>query len=49
LDQHQEIYYPAVMRALVESGYDDFVAHEFIPTWEDPILALRHAAMVCDV
>ena len=49
LDQHQEIYYPAVVRALVDAGYHDFVAHEFIPTWEDPILALRHAAMVCDV
>jgi hydroxypyruvate isomerase len=49
LDQHQEINYPAVMRALVANGYDDFVAHEFIPTWTDPILALRHAAMVCDV
>ena len=35
--------------ALVETGYHDFVAHEFIPTWEDTILALRHAAMVCDV
>jgi hypothetical protein len=23
--------------------------HEFIPTWEDHVLALRHAAMVCDV
>lgn len=49
LDEHQEIHYPAVMRALVETGYHDYVAHEFIPTWEDPILALRHAAMVCDV
>jgi hydroxypyruvate isomerase len=49
LDEQQEIYYPAVMKALVEAGYQDFVAHEFIPTWEDPILALRHAAMVCDV
>lgn len=49
LDQHQEIYYPAVMQALVDAGYHDFVAHEFIPTWRDPILALRHAAMVCDV
>jgi hydroxypyruvate isomerase len=49
LDQSQEIYYPAVMRAVVEAGYHDFVAHEFIPTWPDPILALRHAAMVCDV
>lgn len=49
LDQHQEIYYPAVMEAVIEAGYHDFVAHEFIPTWDDPILALRHAAMVCDV
>ncbi|MBK8093736.1 MAG: TIM barrel protein [Verrucomicrobiaceae bacterium] len=49
LDEHQEINYPAVMHALVETGYHDFVAHEFIPTWEDTILALRHAAMVCDV
>ncbi len=49
LDSHQEIYYPAVMKAVTEAGYHDFVAHEFIPTWPDPILALRHAAMVCDV
>ncbi len=49
LDDTQEIDYPAVMRALTAVGYHDFVAHEFIPTWDDPILALRHAAMVCDV
>jgi hydroxypyruvate isomerase len=49
LDEHQEINYPAVMQAALEIGYHDFVAHEFIPTWEDTILALRHAAMVCDV
>ncbi|MFM2143115.1 MAG: Hydroxypyruvate isomerase [Verrucomicrobiota bacterium] len=49
LDEHQEINYPAVMQAVLEIGYHDFIAHEFIPTWEDPILALRHAAMVCDV
>lgn len=49
LDDTQEIDYPAVMRALVAAGYRDFVAHEFIPTWDDPVLALRHAAMVCDV
>jgi len=49
LDDTQEIHYPAVMRAVSEIGYHDFVAHEFIPTWSDPILALRHAAMTCDV
>lgn len=49
LDDSQEINYPAVMRGVIEVGYHDFVAHEFIPTWDDPVLALRHAAMVCDV
>ena len=49
LDDSQEINYPAVMRAIVETGYKGFVAQEFIPTWDDPVAALRHAAMVCDV
>jgi len=49
LDDTQEINYPAVMRAIVDSGYKLFVAQEFIPTWDDPVAALRHAAMVCDV
>ncbi len=49
LDESQEINYPAVMRAILETGYTGFVAQEFIPTWPDKVLALRHAAMVCDV
>ncbi|MCS5606228.1 MAG: TIM barrel protein, partial [Alphaproteobacteria bacterium] len=49
LDDTQEINYPAVMRAIVETGYKNFVAQEFIPTWKDKAAALRHAAMVCDV
>lgn len=49
LDDTQEINYPAVMRAIVATGYKGFVAQEFIPTWKDPVGALRHSAMVCDV
>ena len=49
LDDTQEINYPAIMHAIVETGYKDFVAQEFIPSWDDPVAALRHAAMVCDV
>ncbi len=40
---------PPIMQAIIETGYDDYVAQEFIPTWSDPVLALRHACMVCDV
>jgi hydroxypyruvate isomerase len=49
LDDKQEINYPGVMNAIVNTGYDGYVAQEFIPTWEDKALALRHAADVCDV
>jgi hydroxypyruvate isomerase len=49
LDDNQEINYPAVMRAILETGYDGYVAQEFIPTWDDHVAALRHAAQVCDV
>tara|TARA_R110000850_G_scaffold10259_2_gene36821 strand:- start:54 stop:956 length:903 start_codon:yes stop_codon:yes gene_type:complete len=49
LDNTQEINYPAVLEAIVETGYDGYVAQEFIPTWDDPVLALRNAAQVCDI
>lgn len=49
LDDTQEINYPPIMKAIVDTGYDLFVAQEFIPTWDDPVKSLRHAAMVCDV
>ncbi len=48
LDDQQEIHYPAVMRALVESGYRGYVGHEFIPT-RDPREGLAQAIAVCDV
>lgn len=49
IDEHQEINYPPIMKAILETGYDGYVAQEFIPTWENKIRSLRHAAQVCDV
>ncbi|MFT4692063.1 MAG: hydroxypyruvate isomerase family protein [Verrucomicrobiia bacterium] len=49
LDNTQEINYPPIMEEIVKTGYQDFVAQEFIPTWDDKVAALRHAAQVCDV
>jgi len=49
LDNTQEINYPPIMRAIAETGFDGFVAHEFIPEWDDPIAALRHGVQVCDI
>ena len=49
LDDNQEINYPAVMRAILETGYTGYVSQEFIPTWPDKLAALRHAVKVCDI
>ncbi len=49
LDDTQEIYYPPIMKTIFDTGYNHYVAQEFIPTWKDPVKALRHAAWVCDV
>lgn len=49
LDENQEINYPAVMNAIVATGYKGYVSHEFIPKSEDKIAALAQAVQVCDV
>lgn len=46
IDETQEIYYPAVMRAIAETGFTGFVAQEFIPT-RDPLESLSQALAIC--
>ncbi len=48
IDQTQEINYPAVMRAIVATGYKGYVAQEFIPK-RDPLTSLREGVLLCDV
>ena len=48
LDENQEINYPAVMRAILETGYDGYVSHEYTPT-RDPVKSLIQAVKTCDV
>ena len=31
IDDTQELYYPAIMKAIAETGYTGYVAHEFVP------------------
>lgn len=49
INETQEIYYPPIMKAIVETGYTGFVAQEFIPRNADPIESLRKAIKLCDV
>jgi hydroxypyruvate isomerase len=49
IDESQELYYPAIMKAIVATGFKGYVAQEFIPTATDKIASLRKAVQLCDV
>jgi hydroxypyruvate isomerase len=48
LDGTQEINWPAVCRAIADTGFNGYLAHEFVPT-RDPLTSLREAVALCDV
>lgn len=48
LDSNQEILFPAIMRKLIDVGYEGYVGQEFIPT-RDPLEGLTEAVKLCDV
>jgi hydroxypyruvate isomerase len=52
IDETQELFYPAIMQAIVKTGFKGHVAQEFIPTGktkEEKIKALKYAIRKCDV
>lgn len=48
IDESQELYYPAIMKAIVATGFRGFVAQEFVPK-RDKLTSLREAIRICDV
>jgi hydroxypyruvate isomerase len=49
LDVVQEINYPPIMQAILDTGYRGYVGQEFIPLGTDKIAALRRGVRMCDV
>lgn len=52
IDHTQELYYPAIMKAIIETGYKGYVAQEFIPSSKDKetqLASLQKAVSICDV
>ena len=49
IDNTQELYYPAIMQAILKTGFKGFVAQEFIPSWQDKMAALKKGVEICDV
>ena len=48
IDDSQELYYPAIMKAIVATGYKGYLGQEFIPK-RDPLTSLREGVVICDV
>lgn len=48
LDNTQEVQWDGVMRGIAATGFQGYVAHEFVPT-RDPLTSLRQAVDLCDV
>ncbi len=48
IDESQELFYPAIVKAIVATGYKGWLGQEFIPV-HDTVASLREAGKICDV
>jgi hydroxypyruvate isomerase len=48
IDDTQELYYPAIARAIKETGHRGYVAQEFVPV-RDPLTSLAQGVAICTV
>ena len=52
IDESQELYYPAIIKAILDTGYKGYVAQEFVSDKtekNDKIAELKKAVGICDV
>ena len=49
IDETQELNYPAIMQAIVATGFKGHVAQEFIPARTDALASLNQGVGICDV
>ncbi len=48
IDDSQELNYPTIMKAILQTGYKGYVAQEFVPK-RDPLKSMEEAIRICDV
>ena len=49
INESQELYYPAIMKAIADLEFEGYVAQEFIPTRKDPFISLAEGITICDI
>lgn len=49
IDETQELNYPAIIKAIQETGYTGFLGQEFIPKRADKLASLKQGVQICTV
>ncbi len=49
INNTQELYYPAIIKAITDLGFDGYVAQEFIPKGKDPLASLKEGVDICTI
>ncbi|RZM23033.1 MAG: hydroxypyruvate isomerase [Pedobacter sp.] len=49
IDDTQELYYPAIVKAILSTGFKGYIAQEFIPLQPDKLQSLKKAVQICDI
>jgi hydroxypyruvate isomerase len=49
IDETQELYYPAIVKAILATGYKGYLAQEFVPLQKDKFASLKNAVRICDL
>lgn len=49
IDDTQELYYPAIVKAILDTGYKGHIAQEFVPKRPDVLESLKQSVKICDV
>lgn len=49
IDDTQELNYPAIIKAILETGYKGYIGQEFVPKRPDAIASLKQGVTICDI
>ncbi len=49
IDDSQELNYPRIMQAILDTGFKGYVAQEFVPKRKDVLASLKQGVQICDV
>jgi hydroxypyruvate isomerase len=49
IDETQELNYPAIVKAILDTGYDGYLGQEYIPARPDTIASLAQGYKICNV